>query len=99
MSELKRPVALVTGVGRRVGIGVGIAERLAATGWDVAFTYLSRYDDRMPWGQDTAARDEIADVLEKHGARVFSVEGTGQELSHLGITANAINPGRSTPAG
>lgn len=75
MSETKRPVVLVTGVGRRVGIGAGLAERLAADGWDVAFTYLARYDDRMPWGQDTAARDEITAALEKYGAKVFSVEG------------------------
>lgn len=74
MSESKRPVVLVTGVGRRAGIGAGLAERLAGDGWDVAFTYLARYDDRMTWGRDTAARDEITAALEKLGARAFSVE-------------------------
>jgi 3-oxoacyl-[acyl-carrier protein] reductase len=91
MSELKRPVVLVTGVGRRVGIGAGIAERLAATGWDVAFTYLSRYDDRMPWGQDTAARDEITEVLEKHGARVFTVEGDFEDTAAPAEVFRATN--------
>jgi 3-oxoacyl-[acyl-carrier protein] reductase len=33
-----RPVALVTGVGRSIGIGAGIAARLAASGWDIAFS-------------------------------------------------------------
>lgn len=47
-----RPVALVTGVGRTAGIGAGIAERLAAAGWDIAFTYWTAYDSRMPWGAE-----------------------------------------------
>ena len=34
-----RPLALVTGVGRRVGIGAAIATRLALDGWDVAISY------------------------------------------------------------
>jgi len=91
MSELTRPVALVTGVGRRIGIGAGIAERLAATGWDIAFTYLSRYDDRMPWGQDTVARDEITEVLEKHGATVFSVEGDFEDTAAPAAVFRAVN--------
>src|SRR5689334_2147833 len=69
-----RPVALVTGVGRRIGIGAGIAEALAASGWDVAFSYLTGYDARMPWGPDADARAETTAVLEGHGARVLSVE-------------------------
>ncbi len=42
-----RPVALITGVGRSIGIGAGIARQLAASGWDVAFTYWTPYDRRM----------------------------------------------------
>jgi NAD(P)-dependent dehydrogenase (short-subunit alcohol dehydrogenase family) len=37
----ERPVALVTGAGRRRGIGPAVARRLAETGWDVAFTHCS----------------------------------------------------------
>jgi 3-oxoacyl-[acyl-carrier protein] reductase len=96
MSETKRPVALVTGVGRRVGIGAGLAERLAATGWDVAFTYYSGYDERMPWGQDKAARDEITAVLAGHGAHVFSVQGDFEDpavpAEVLAATNAALGP-------
>ena len=44
--------ALVTGVGRRVGIGSAIADRLRADGFDVATAGWRGYDQRMPWGAD-----------------------------------------------
>ncbi|MGC4944165.1 SDR family oxidoreductase [Kribbella sp. DT2] len=74
-----RPVALVTGVGRRVGIGAGLAEALAASGWDVAFSYLTGYDERMPWGPDADALAETTKVLEGHGAQVLAVEADLEE--------------------
>ena len=47
-----RPVALVTGVSREVGIGRAVADRLSADGFVVATAGLRAYDDRMPWGAD-----------------------------------------------
>jgi 3-oxoacyl-[acyl-carrier protein] reductase len=70
-----RPVALVTGAGRRLGIATATALRLAETGWDVAFTHFEPYDARMPWGADTGAADELAGQLSDAGARVCRVEG------------------------
>jgi 3-oxoacyl-[acyl-carrier protein] reductase len=67
-------VALVTGVGRRAGIGAAIAERLAATGWDVAFTYWQPYDERMPWGRDTDASNALLRRLGELGVRGCAVE-------------------------
>jgi 3-oxoacyl-[acyl-carrier protein] reductase len=49
----KRPVALVTGVGRSIGIAASIAAGLTADGWTVATAGWRGYDARMPWGADT----------------------------------------------
>lgn len=69
-----RPVAVVTGVGRSVGIGAGVARRLAEAGWDIAFTYWSAYDDRMDWGAEDGAPAAIAAELAERGAASVSVE-------------------------
>ncbi|MEW1613912.1 MULTISPECIES: SDR family oxidoreductase [unclassified Streptomyces] len=69
-----RPVALSTGVGRSIGIGAGIARRLAASGWDVAFTYWTPYDRRMEWGAEDGAAASIARELESAGARTAAIE-------------------------
>ncbi|MFQ6849627.1 SDR family oxidoreductase [Streptomyces sp. 35M1] len=69
-----RPIALITGVGRSIGIGAGIARRLAASGWDIAFTYWTPYDRRMEWGVEAGAAEAIAKELAEAGARTAAVE-------------------------
>jgi 3-oxoacyl-[acyl-carrier protein] reductase len=69
-----RPVALVTGVGRTVGIGAGIARQLAKSGWDIAFSYWSAYDTRMRWGVEPGAAAAVGGELGAYGASVAAVE-------------------------
>jgi len=59
-SAAPRPVALITGVGRRIGIGAAIAVRLARDGWDVGLSGWAPYDDRMPWGRDLEVTGSFA---------------------------------------
>jgi 3-oxoacyl-[acyl-carrier protein] reductase len=70
----RRPVALVTGVGRTVGIGAGLARGLAETGWDLAFSYLTSYDERMSWGVQQGATAAIEAELAERGAATAAVE-------------------------
>ncbi|WP_253953883.1 hypothetical protein [Schaalia sp. 19OD2882] len=45
-------VALVTGVGRRKGIGFAVATRLAARGVDLVLAHHRPHDLDQPWGGD-----------------------------------------------
>jgi 3-oxoacyl-[acyl-carrier protein] reductase len=76
-----RPVALITGVGRTVGIGAGIARQMAASGWDIAFTYWTAYDERMPWGVESGGTDAICDLLLGQGAAVAAIEADLTDVS------------------
>ena len=85
-----RPVALVTGVGRTVGIGAGIVERLAATGWDVGYTYWRAYDDRMPWGREDGATADTDSVITGHGARSHAVEADLSDVDTPAAVFDAV---------
>jgi 3-oxoacyl-[acyl-carrier protein] reductase len=72
MSE--RGVALVTGVGRTIGIGATVALDLAGAGWDVAISHWRPYDEKMPWGADDDAQRHLTDRMTAVGARSAVIE-------------------------
>jgi len=71
--DVDRPLVLVTGVGRALGLGAAIALRLAEDGWNVATTYWAPYDDRMPWGHPAGDVERLGATLTAAGARTVAV--------------------------
>ncbi|HEX5561617.1 MAG TPA: SDR family oxidoreductase [Nocardioidaceae bacterium] len=71
MSDTK--AALVTGVGRRRGIGAAIALALAEDGWDVALSYWHAYDDRIGLGRSGDDLDRVVEEVEGLGRRVATL--------------------------
>ncbi len=69
-----RPIALITGVSRRIGIGAAIAKKLSELGWDIAITYWQPYDETMEWGSDSSDLDAIISTIKKNGSRVVPIE-------------------------
>jgi 3-oxoacyl-[acyl-carrier protein] reductase len=66
--------ALVTGVGRRRGIGAGIAAGLAEDGWDLVLSFWRPYDERLGLGGSPDDPQVLAAELRTRGVRVELVE-------------------------
>ena len=64
------PTALITGVGRRRGIGAGIAARLANDGWDLVLSYWQPYDDCIGLKRDAGDPERLAGELRQSGGAV-----------------------------
>jgi 3-oxoacyl-[acyl-carrier protein] reductase len=70
----QRPIVLVTGASRSIGIGSSIAKELAQSGWDVALTYWQPYDVSMPWGSDPQEVQLLRNDVESFGVRSIAIE-------------------------
>ncbi|MCW2657633.1 MAG: oxidoreductase [Jatrophihabitans sp.] len=62
--------ALITGVGRRRGIGAGLATGLAADGWDLVLSFWRPYDDRLGLAAGPSDPQSLAKELSDLGRRV-----------------------------
>ncbi|GAA1724638.1 SDR family oxidoreductase [Brachybacterium phenoliresistens] len=65
--------ALLTGVGRRRGIGAAIARGLAEDGFDLALSYSPAYDERV--NGETSDVEQLAEELRGLGRRVELLPG------------------------
>ncbi|WKA56653.1 SDR family oxidoreductase [Planococcus shixiaomingii] len=74
MGKLKGKVAVVTGVSRLQGIGMAICKELAKNGCNIFFTYWTEYDQKMPWGINSAEPAMIHEELAQFGVQVASTE-------------------------
>jgi 3-oxoacyl-[acyl-carrier protein] reductase len=71
---LRVKIALVTGVGRRRGIGSAICRALACSGADVFFTYWGRYDRDVSGDFDEDGPEALREELRGMGVRAEGVE-------------------------
>lgn len=78
---------LITGVGRRRGIGAGLAAGLAAAGWDFALSYWTPYDVRVDYGGGPDEVEQLAGELRAQGRRV---ELLPADLEDPAVPANLV---------
>jgi 3-oxoacyl-[acyl-carrier protein] reductase len=72
--DLRGRVALVTGVGRRKGIGSAVCLELASRGADIVLSYWKPYDREMPWASDEDEPEALLGELRAAGVRAEGVE-------------------------
>lgn len=72
--DLRGCVALVTGVGRKRGIGSAVCRTLASRGADVVFSYWRAYERETPWAPNEDEPEALLGELRALGVRAEGVE-------------------------
>jgi 3-oxoacyl-[acyl-carrier protein] reductase len=91
MRPLEGRVALVTGVGRRAGIGYAIARRLLESGASVLAHAWTPYDVES-WGEDPGEADAVLGGLRDHGP----VEQHQADFADPGAPTRVVAAARKT---
>ncbi|MFC7406571.1 SDR family oxidoreductase [Georgenia alba] len=78
-STLSGRTALVTGAGRRAGIGFAVAARLARMGASIVLHHHAPHDDEQPWGRDDLAAVRAA--LGEHLSEGASLHDVAADLA------------------
>jgi 3-oxoacyl-[acyl-carrier protein] reductase len=94
--DLRGRVALVTGVGRKRGIGSAACRALASRGADVVLSYWKAYDREMPWASDEDEPEALLGELRAAGVRTEGVEMdlSGSDSAQLLLDAAEERLGR-----
>ena len=96
--ELRGRVAVVTGVGRRRGIGSAVCRALAARGADVALSYWKPYDRGMPWDPDEDEPRRLVGELVGAGVRAEAVEVDLSLAESPGVLLDAVEERLGAPS-
>jgi 3-oxoacyl-[acyl-carrier protein] reductase len=76
-------VALVTGVSRRIGIGMAVARRLAGLGAGLFVTSWTEHDREQPWGADPGGMDAVLAELRAGAAPPAPGGDPAARVEHL----------------
>jgi len=92
-ADLKGKTALVTGAGKKTGIGYAIAERLASCGCDVVIADLGR-PPAAACPVRTGTREEMASIAfelgERFGVKAFAVEADVTDSASIARMAEVL---------
>ena len=95
-SEERRPAALVTGAGRRIGIATGITARLADDGWNLALSYWRPYETTSTAARATTRRSRSPTTSAGAGAAVVLLPGDLTDPAYPDrLVADAVGRARS----
>jgi 3-oxoacyl-[acyl-carrier protein] reductase len=72
--DLRGRIALVTGVGRKRGIGSAVCRALASRGADVVYSYWKAYDRESSWASEEDESRSLLGELRDAGVRAEEVE-------------------------
>lgn len=82
--------ALVTGVGRQVGIGASICRELAKSGVSICFTWWSDYDMEIYGGEHRMWHELLVDDLQAMGVDAFGLEVDLSDPAAIGPLMEAV---------